>query len=129
MSVAMGYIERCYNTCQEGKMTVSIRKTYRGINPEMLSDEIRGLVQKHGVIADDARFQTYSVPSGSTQSRVTVVLRTERKEECGSAHIISSPNGEAKIILDIDENLLSKEIVSAIQEDLDFILGSYEVKW
>jgi len=110
-------------------MAVRIRKTYRGINPEMLCEEIRGLVQKQGVIADDAKFQTYSVPSGATQSRVTVILRTERKKECGSAHIISSPKGEAKIILDIDEDLLPNEKISALQEDLDFILGSYEVKW
>jgi hypothetical protein len=110
-------------------MTVSIRKTYRGINPEMLGDEIRGLVQKHGVIADDARFQTYSVPSGATQSRVTMILRNELKRECGSAHIISSPKGEARVILDMDGNLVPKERVSVIQEDLDFILGPYEVKW
>lgn len=110
-------------------MTVRIRKTYRGINPEMLCDEIRGLLQKQGVIADDAKFQTYSVPSGQTQSRVTMVFKTEDQKECGSAHIVSSPKGEAKIILDIDGNLLPEERVSAIQEDLDFILGSYEVKW
>jgi hypothetical protein len=110
-------------------MTVHIRKTYRGINPEMLYEEIRGLLQKQGVIADDAKFQTYSIPSGATQSRVTVILRTESKKECGSAHIVSSPEGEAKIILDIDEDILPQERVSAIQEDLDFILGSYEVKW
>jgi hypothetical protein len=110
-------------------MTVRIRKTYRGINPEMLCDEICGLLQKQGVITGDAKFQTYSIPSGQTQSRVTMVFKTEDQKECGSAHIVSSPKGEAKIILDIDENLLPEERVSAIQEDLDFILGSYEVKW
>ena len=110
-------------------MTVQIRKTYRGINPEMLRDEIRGLVQKQGVIAGEAKLQTYPLLSGATQSRVTVVFKTKDKKECGSAHIVGSPKGETKIILDLDENLFPKEKISALQEDLDFILGSYEVKW
>lgn len=110
-------------------MTVQIRKTYRGINPEMLCDEIRGLLRKQGVIAGEAKLQTYPVPSGATQSRVTMVFKTENQKECGSAHIVGSPKGETKMILDIDENLLSKEKIATLQEDLDFILGSYEVKW
>lgn len=110
-------------------MTVHIRKTYRGINPQMLYDEVRDLLQKHGVTVGDATLQTYAVPSGATQSRVTTVLRTGNKKECGNAHILGSPAGEAKIALDIEESLVSKERVTALQEDLDFILGSYEVKW
>jgi len=110
-------------------MTVQIRKTYRGINPEMLCDEIRALVQKQGVIAGESKLQTYPLLSGATQSRVTMVFKTEDQKECGSAHIIGSPAGETKIILDIDEPSLSKEKFSTLQEDLDFILGSYEVKW
>jgi len=110
-------------------MTVQIKKTYRGINPEMLRDEIRGLVQKQGIVAGEARLQTYPLPSGATQSRVTMVFKTEDQKECGSVHIVGSPAGETKIMLDLDENLLSKEKISALQEDSDFILGSYEVKW
>lgn len=108
---------------------MEIRKTYRGINPEMLCDEIRGLVQKQGIMAGEAKLQTYPVPSGATQSRVTMAFKTEDQKECGSAHIVGSPKGEAKMIFDIDENLLPKEKFSTLQEDLDFILGSYEVKW
>ena len=110
-------------------MIAHIRKTYRGINPEMLYDEVRDVLHKHGVVAGDARLQTYSVPSGLTQSRVTVVLRTGDKKECGSAHIVGSPKGEARVSIEIDESLLPKKTVSAIREDVDFILGPYEVKW
>lgn len=110
-------------------MTVQIKKTYRGINPEMLRDEIRGLVQKQGIVAGEERLQTYPLPSGATQSRVTMVFKTEDQKECGSVHIVGSPAGETKIMLDLDENLSPKEKISALQEDLDFILGSYEVKW
>jgi len=110
-------------------MTIQIRKTYRDINPEMLCDEIRGLAQKQGVIAGETKLQTYPLPSGATQSRVTMVFQTEDQKECGRAHIIGSPEGETKMLLDLDEKLLVPEKISALQEDLDFILGSYEVKW
>jgi hypothetical protein len=115
-------------------MTVQIRKTYRGINPEMVRDEIRDLVQKEGMTVGEAKVQTYSLPSGATQSRVTLAFktqgeRTEDQKDCGGAHIIGSPLGETKLLLDIDENLFPKEKVSSFQENLDFILGSYELKW
>ena len=109
-------------------MAVQIKKTYRGINPEMLRDEVRDLVQKRGIMVEEAMVQTYGLPSGATQSRVTMVFRA-REEECGSAEIIGSPEGETKLMVDLDERLLSPESISALQEDLDFILGSYEVKW
>ena len=111
-------------------MTMQIRKTYMGINPEMLHNEIRDLVQKQGIIASEAKLQTYPLPSGATQSRVTLVFKTQAKQkECGGAHIIGSPGGETKMLLDLDENLLPKESISTLQENLDFILGSYELKW
>ena len=111
-------------------MTMQISKTYRGINPEMLHNEIRDLVQKQGIVASEAKLQTYALPSGATQSRVTLVFKTQAKQkECGSAHIIGSPGGETKMLLALDENLLPKESISTLQENLDFILGSYELKW
>ncbi|MDH5364586.1 MAG: hypothetical protein OEW82_05405 [Dehalococcoidia bacterium] len=109
---------------------MQITKTYLGINPEMLHNEIRDLVQKQGIIAGEAKLETYPLPSGATQSRVTLGFKTQTKQkECGSAHIIGSPGGETKMLLDLDENLLPKESISTLQENLDFILGSYEIKW
>jgi hypothetical protein len=32
-------------------------------------------------------------------------------------------------MVDLDEGLLTQEGISSLQKDLDFILGSYEVKW
>lgn len=115
-------------------MAVQIRKTYRGINFEMLYDEVRDLVERQGMVVREAELQTYGLPSGSTQSRVVLVFKTqaEREEDeksCGGAHIIESPGGETKMIIEIDENLFPQEKVSAFQEELDFVLGSYEVKW
>jgi hypothetical protein len=115
-------------------MTAKIRKTYRGISPEMLYDEIQDLVQKLGILVAETESQTYGLPSGATQSRTSFTLKTQAEQEkdqkeCGSVHIIGSPAGETKMMLDIDENLLSQEKIASLQEDLDFILGSYELKW
>ena len=109
-------------------MTIQIKKTYSGINLEMLRDEIGDMVQKRGIMVEKAKVQTYGLPSGSTQSRVTMVFKA-REEECGSAEIIELPGGETKLMVDLDERLLSQEGISSLQKDLDFILGSYEVKW
>ena len=44
------------------------------------------------------------------------------------AHIVSLAKGETKLLMDIDEGLFPAEKVSRLQEDLDFIFGSYEAK-
>ncbi|RLC67072.1 MAG: hypothetical protein DRH97_05420 [Chloroflexi bacterium] len=115
-------------------MTIQIRKTYRGLNQEMLSDEVRSLLQKQGIIAVETESQTYGLPSGATQSRSTLALKTEAEQEqdqkeCGSMHIVGSPRDEAKMLLDIDDNIIPQEKLSAFQGDLEFTLGSYEIKW
>jgi len=115
-------------------MTIQIKKTYRGLNPGMLCDEVQGLLQKRGIIAVETESQTYGLPSGDTQSRTTLALKTqtaqeENQKECGRAHILGSPQGETKMLLDVDETLFPQEKLSAFQNDLDFILGSYEIKW
>jgi hypothetical protein len=115
-------------------MTIQIKKTYRGLNPGMLYDEVQGLLEKHGIMAVETESQTYGLPSGDTQSRTTLALKTEAgqekdQKECGSVRILGSPQGETKMLLDIDETLFPQEKLSAFQNDLDFILGSYEIKW
>jgi len=115
-------------------MTIQIRKTYGGLSPGMLCDEVRDLLQKQGIVVVETESQTYALPSGDTQSRTTLALRTQAvhekdQREFGSVHILGSPQGETKMLLDVDETLLPQEKLSAFQGDLDFILGSYEVKW
>jgi len=100
----------------------------------MLCDEVRSLLQKQGLIVVEAESQTYALPSGDTQSRTTLSLRTQadqekHQKECGNIHILGSTQGETKMLLDADDTLLPREKLFAFQGDLDFILGSYEVKW
>jgi len=115
-------------------MTIQIKKTYRGLNPGMLCDEVRDLLQKQEIIAVETESQTYGLPSGATQSRATLSLKTQAEQEkdqqeCGSVHILGSPPGETKMLLDIDETFFPQGSLSAFQNDLDFVLGSYEIKW
>jgi hypothetical protein len=49
-------------------------------------------------------------------------------KECLRAHVVGSVKTETKVMLDIDEKLFPPDKVSALQDDLDFIFGSYEVK-
>lgn len=114
---------------------MQIRKTYSNVKPELLYDEIRDLIRKQGAIIDEAKLETYSLPTDSSSfiSRGTLTFKFQdalgkAEKECLRAHIVGSAQGETKVMLDIDEKLFPGEKVSALQNDLDFIFGSYEVK-
>ncbi len=113
---------------------MQIKKTYRGVNAGMLCDEVRGLLQKQGVVAVQTESQTYGLSSGATQSRITLALKMrgsqeKGQDECGSVHILGSPRDETKMLLDVDEEHCPGEKLAAFQEDLDFVLGAYEIRW
>ena len=114
---------------------MQIRKTYKDINPELLYDEIRDFVLKQGTIIGEAKLETYSLPSDSSSfiSRGTLTFKIQyesgkTEKECLRAHIMGSAKGGTKLMLDINEELFPQEKVSALQEDMDFIFGSYETK-
>jgi len=110
-------------------MAVQARKTYRKLSPEMLYDEIRDLLGRHELRLENNRLQTYSVPSGDTQSRVAAAILTDKDKVCGNVHIIGSPGGDARMTLDMDESTVSGESIEALKADIDFMLGAYEVRW
>ncbi len=109
---------------------MQIRKTYSQVKPELLYDEVRDFVLKQGVVAGEAKLETYSRPDNSSSfiSRGTLTFNIQGGKECLRVHIVGSATGETKLMLDINEELFPKERVSALQQDLDFIFGSYEVK-
>jgi len=114
---------------------MQIRKTYKEVNPELLYDEIRDFVLKQGVSLGEAKMETYALPSNTSSfiSRGTLTFKirgesAKAEKECLRAHVVGSAKSETKVMLDIDEKLFSPEKVSALQEDLNFIFGSYEVK-
>jgi hypothetical protein len=114
---------------------MQIRKTYQNVKPELLYDEVRDFTLKQGVVMGEAKFETYSLPHDSSSfiSRGTLTFKIQggsgkAEKECLRAHIVSSARDETKVMLDIDEKLFPREKISSLQDDLNFIFGSYEVK-
>jgi len=108
---------------------MQIKKTYYGINPELLFDEVKDFVQKQGTIVDESRMETYSLPTDSSSfiSRGTLTFKTGGRE-CLRAHLIGSTRTEVKLILEINEELFPSGKISALTDDIDFVFGSYEKK-
>ncbi|MBA7709930.1 hypothetical protein ES703_118856 [subsurface metagenome] len=114
---------------------MQIRKTYQNVKPELLYDEVRDFVLKQGAVIDEAKFETYSLPDDSSSfiSRGILTFKVQGEsgkagKECLRAHIVGSARGETKVMLDIDEKLFPGEKISALQDDLNFIFGTYEIK-
>jgi len=114
---------------------MQIKKTYMEVNPELLYAEIRDFTLKQGVSLGETKLETYTMPdqSASFISRGTLTFTTKDNlgkadKECLRAHVVGSARDETKLMLDVDEKLFPREKVTALQDDLDFIFGSYEVK-
>ncbi len=114
---------------------MQIRKTYNEVNPELLYAEIRDFTLKQGVSLGETKMETYTMPdqSASFISRGTLTFKVKdgsdkAEKECLRAHVVGSARDETKLMIDVDEKLFTQEKVSALQDDLDFIFGSYEVK-
>ena len=114
---------------------MQIIKTYQEVNPELLFNEIKDFTVKQGAVVSSSKIETYSMPndSASFTTRGTITFKMPdsmgaTEKEALSAYIIGSAKGETKLLLDIDAQLFPQQKVSALQSDLDFMLGSYEVK-
>ena len=114
---------------------MKIRKTYQEVNPELLYSEVEDFVRKQGLSVIEEKLETYTLPnqSASFVSRGTLIFNVKNESgkegrECLRAHIVGIARGEIKLMRDVDEKLFSKANVSALQEDLDFIFGSYEAE-
>jgi hypothetical protein len=112
---------------------IKIRKTYSEINPEMLYAEIRDFALKQGVSLGENRLETYTLPDESATfvSRGTLTFKAQLNKVakyCLRVHIVGSARGETKLMLDVNEELFPQEKLSALQDDLNFIFGAYEVK-
>ena len=114
---------------------MQIRKTYTEVNPELLYGEIKDFILKQGVSIGESKLETYALPGDTSSfvSRGTLTFKVQgqpgkEEKECIRAHIVGSAKTETKVMLDIDEKLFPQEKISALQNDLDFIFGSYEVK-
>ncbi|MCX7912037.1 MAG: hypothetical protein N2506_03635 [Dehalococcoidales bacterium] len=108
---------------------LQIRKTYREVNPELLSAEIRDFILKQGAVLGESKLETYTQPDDTASfiTRSTMTFRIGDRE-CVLVHMVGSTRGETRLMIDVDETLFPREKLNALQADLDFIFGSYETK-
>ena len=109
---------------------MQIKKIYSQVQPELLYDEVKDFALKQGVVLGEAKMGTYSMPDDSSSfiSRGVLTFNAKGGKECLRAHIVGSARGETKLIIDIDDKFFPKARVTALEQDLDFIFSSYEVK-
>jgi hypothetical protein len=114
---------------------MQIKKTYTEVSPELLFAEIRDFTLKQGAVLGDNKMETFTLPdeSASFGTRATLTFNVKGEagkagKECLRAHIVGMARGETKLMIDADEKLFTKEKIAALQADLDFIFGAYEVK-
>lgn len=104
-----------------------IRKTYRNINPTLLYDEVREFILKQGVTLDQNKLETYSTPTDSSTFtyRGTMTFKVQDREAL-RVHIIGVDKGETRMMLESNDELLSKEKLATMEDDINFMLGAYE---
>ena len=110
---------------------MQIRKTYLEVNPELLYAEIRDFALKQDIELDESSMETYTLPDQSADfiSRGTLKFKCRNGGKvCLQVHIVGTPRAETKLMMDVDEKLFPEDQITSLQEDIDFIFGSYEVK-
>lgn len=110
---------------------MQLRKTYGGLIPKLLFDELKDFIIKQGIVLDESKVQTYASP-GDTSSFImrgtlSFITTGKNKQAIVRAQIVGFPKGETKLIVDVDEDYFSKERITALEDDLKFIFGTYEV--
>jgi len=108
---------------------IKIRKTYTGVNPELLYAEIRDFALKQGLTLGENKQEMYTIPdeSASFISRSNLIFDTKEKE-CLRVHIVGSARGDTKLMIDADEAMFPQDKLSILQEDVEFIFSSYEAE-
>jgi hypothetical protein len=112
---------------------MQIKKTYSEVSPELLYAELRDFTLKQGVALGESKLETFTLPdeSASFGTRATLTFNIgegKSGKECLRAHIVGIARGETKLMIDADEKLFTKNKLAALQADLDFIFGEYEVR-
>jgi hypothetical protein len=108
---------------------MQIRKTYKEINPLILYDEIKEFVLRQGFTLDQNKLETYSMPTDSSTFiyRGTLTFQSQGKEAL-RANIIGVDKGETRIMIESNDDLFPPEMEAALEDDLNFMLGTYEQK-
>jgi hypothetical protein len=111
---------------EEMRPDMQIRKTYKAINPTLLFDEVKEFVIRQGLDLDQSKLETYSNPSDSSTFlyRGTLTFKNGNQEAL-RAHLVGQDRTETKLLIDTQDALFSPEKLKALEDDLDFTLGTY----
>ncbi len=112
---------------------MQIKKTYTEISPELLYAEFKDFTLKQGVVLGENKLETFTLPdeSASFGTRATLTFNTgegKSGKECLRVHIVGMARGGTKLMIDVDDKIFGKDKLFALQNDLDFIFGEYEVR-
>ncbi len=111
---------------------MQVKKTYKGVNPELLLAEVRDLILRQGATLEQSKLETYSTPGATVHiSRGILSFKSpaapgKPEQESIRVHIIGSAGDTTKMLLDVDDKLFPPDKLKAMEQDLDFIFGSYE---
>jgi hypothetical protein len=107
-----------------------IRKTYTGVNPELLLAEIRDFAVARGLRLIDTKLETFTLPdeSASFITRGTLVFSPGKDSEQESlrVHIVGSVREDVKLMMDVDETKFNANDIKALMDDIDFIFSERE---
>jgi hypothetical protein len=108
---------------------MQIRKSFKEINPTLLYDEVREFVLRQGLVLDQNKLETYSMPSDSSTFiyRGTLTFKVQGQEAL-RAHLVGQDRTETRLLLDSVDALFAPEKVKALEADLDFTLGSFAIQ-
>jgi hypothetical protein len=110
---------------------LQLRKIYGGLIPKLLFDELKDFIIKQGIILDESKVQTYASPGDSSsfimRGTLSFITTSKNKQVVVWVQIVGSPKGETKLTVDVDEDNFSKERITALEDNLTFLFGNYEV--
>lgn len=118
---------------------MQIQKRYKGINPELVYEELRDILQRHRAVIDQQKSFKEQPAGGGLRGTLVAKFPVEversgllgtRKEleerEAISARILGMTEGVTSLLIRIDESVVARGNISEMMSDLDFVGKPYE---
>jgi hypothetical protein len=118
---------------------MQVQKRYKGINPELVYDEIGDIVSRHGgTVVKEKSFKETPVGGGlrgtllasfpveSKKGGFWGESRITEDKEAISSRIVGMTDGITSVIIKLDEAIVPRATISEMLSDLEFMAGPYE---
>ncbi len=91
---------------------MQITKTYKNLQPELLYYELKDFLLEKGMKLGENKLETFSTPTDSSltifQGSLTFKTANEPQKEGVRARMQGTTEGETKLVIEIDEKVLSQ---------------------